>query len=87
MEQALWIYNTLTRRKEVFKPLHAPNVGMYVCGPTVYGDPHTSDTHVPPSLSTSSSVISSTSDIRCATFATSPMWATSSTTLTRVTTR
>ncbi len=34
------IYNTLTRQKEVFKPLHAPNVGMYVCGPTVYGDPH-----------------------------------------------
>ena len=40
MEQVLWIYNTLSRRKEVFKPLHAPNVGMYVCGPTVYGDPH-----------------------------------------------
>lgn len=40
MEQTLWVYNTLTRRKEVFKPLHAPNVGMYVCGPTVYGDPH-----------------------------------------------
>ncbi|GHT35624.1 cysteine--tRNA ligase [Bacteroidia bacterium] len=36
----LQIYNTLTRKKEVFKPLHAPNVGMYVCGPTVYGDPH-----------------------------------------------
>jgi cysteinyl-tRNA synthetase len=36
----LIIYNTLTRKKEVFKPLHAPNVGMYVCGPTVYGDPH-----------------------------------------------
>ena len=34
------IYNTLTRQKELFKPLHAPNVGMYVCGPTVYGDPH-----------------------------------------------
>ena len=34
------IYNTLTRRKELFKPLAAPNVGMYVCGPTVYGDPH-----------------------------------------------
>ena len=34
------IYNTLTRKKEAFKPLHAPNVGMYVCGPTVYGDPH-----------------------------------------------
>ncbi len=40
MDQALYIYNTLTRRKEVFKPLHAPNVGMYVCGPTVYGDAH-----------------------------------------------
>ena len=40
MEQTLLIYNTLTRRKEAFKPLHAPNVGMYVCGPTVYGDPH-----------------------------------------------
>ena len=34
------IYNTLTRSKERFEPLHAPNVGMYVCGPTVYGDPH-----------------------------------------------
>ncbi|MDR0438359.1 MAG: cysteine--tRNA ligase [Bacteroidales bacterium] len=34
------LYNTLTRKKEVFEPLHAPNVGMYVCGPTVYGDPH-----------------------------------------------
>ena len=40
MEQALYIYNTLTRKKEVFKPLHAPHVGMYVCGPTVYGDAH-----------------------------------------------
>jgi cysteinyl-tRNA synthetase len=40
MEQKLVIYNTLSRNKEVFKPLHAPNVGMYVCGPTVYGDPH-----------------------------------------------
>ena len=36
----LHLYNTLTRKKEVFEPLHAPNVGMYVCGPTVYGDPH-----------------------------------------------
>lgn len=34
------IYNTLTRRKEEFVPLHAPNVGLYVCGPTVYGDGH-----------------------------------------------
>jgi len=40
MEQTLLIYNTLTRSKEKFVPLHAPNVGMYVCGPTVYGDPH-----------------------------------------------
>ena len=40
MTQQLIIYNTLTREKEVFKPLHAPHVGMYVCGPTVYGDPH-----------------------------------------------
>ncbi len=40
MEQKLVIYNTLTRQKERFEPLHAPNVGMYVCGPTVYGDPH-----------------------------------------------
>ena len=38
--QTLLIYNTLTRRKERFEPLHAPNVGMYVCGPTVYGDAH-----------------------------------------------
>ena len=36
----LLIYNTLTRQKELFVPLNAPNVGMYVCGPTVYGDGH-----------------------------------------------
>lgn len=40
MEQKLYIYNTLSRRKEVFEPLQAPLVGMYVCGPTVYGNPH-----------------------------------------------
>ena len=40
MTQELVIYNTLNREKEVFKPLHANHVGMYVCGPTVYGDPH-----------------------------------------------
>lgn len=40
MEQKLSIYNTLTRQKEVFEAFHAPHVGMYVCGPTVYGDPH-----------------------------------------------
>ena len=36
----LTIYNTLSRKKELFVPIHAPNVGMYVCGPTVYGDGH-----------------------------------------------
>lgn len=40
MEHQLTIYNTLDRKKELFVPLHAPHVGMYVCGPTVYGDPH-----------------------------------------------
>ncbi len=40
MEHPLFIYNTRTRRKEHFEPLNAPMVGMYVCGPTVYGDPH-----------------------------------------------
>ncbi len=39
-QQNLLIYNTLHRQKERFVPLHAPHVGMYVCGPTVYGDPH-----------------------------------------------
>src|SRR6056297_660314 len=37
---ALKIYNTLTKKKEVFEPLSPPNVGMYVCGPTVYGEAH-----------------------------------------------
>ncbi len=36
----LYIYNSLTRRKERFTPLHPGRVGMYVCGPTVYGDGH-----------------------------------------------
>jgi cysteinyl-tRNA synthetase len=36
----LVIYNTLTRKKEDFEPLHPPLVGMYVCGPTVYSDIH-----------------------------------------------
>ncbi|MDP6379928.1 MAG: cysteine--tRNA ligase [Phycisphaerae bacterium] len=37
---ALQVYNTLTRRKEAFEPLHPPFVGIYVCGPTVYGHAH-----------------------------------------------
>lgn len=40
MDNKLFIYNTISRKKELFEPLHAPLVGMYVCGPTVYGDPH-----------------------------------------------
>ena len=40
MTNQLFIYNTLTRRKELFVPLNEGRVGMYVCGPTVYGDPH-----------------------------------------------
>ncbi len=40
MDQPLLIYNSLTRRKERFAPIAPPHVGMYVCGPTVYGDAH-----------------------------------------------
>lgn len=40
MENKLFLYNTLSRKKEVFEPINAPHVGMYVCGPTVYGDGH-----------------------------------------------
>jgi cysteinyl-tRNA synthetase len=40
MEHKLTIYNTLNRKKELFVPLNEPHVGMYVCGPTVYGDAH-----------------------------------------------
>jgi cysteinyl-tRNA synthetase len=36
----LKLYNSLTRQKEVFEPLNAPYVGMYVCGPTVSGESH-----------------------------------------------
>ncbi|MDR0415057.1 MAG: cysteine--tRNA ligase [Prevotellaceae bacterium] len=40
MSSTLQLYNTLSRKKEIFEPLNAPHAGMYVCGPTVYGDPH-----------------------------------------------
>jgi cysteinyl-tRNA synthetase len=36
----LKVYNSLTRQKEVFTPINAPYVGMYVCGPTVSGESH-----------------------------------------------
>jgi len=40
MKEKLEIYNSLTRQKETFKPIHDDYVGMYVCGPTVYSDVH-----------------------------------------------
>lgn len=40
MEHKLSIYNSLTRKKEKFIPLNSPFVGLYVCGPTVYSEPH-----------------------------------------------
>ena len=40
MDNNFVIYNSLSRKKELFKPLHPPFVGLYVCGPTVYSDAH-----------------------------------------------
>lgn len=40
MQHNLVVYNTLTRKKEKFEPIHPNMVGMYVCGPTVYSDVH-----------------------------------------------
>lgn len=40
MQHNLVVYNTLTRKKEKFEPIHSNLVGMYVCGPTVYSDVH-----------------------------------------------
>jgi cysteinyl-tRNA synthetase len=40
MQNNFTIYNSLSRKKEPFEPLHPPFVGIYVCGPTVYSDPH-----------------------------------------------
>lgn len=39
-EYPVHIFNTLSKKKEVFQPIHEGRVGMYVCGPTVYGEPH-----------------------------------------------
>ena len=38
--QTLKIYNSLSGEKEIFTPIHQGNVGMYVCGPTVYSNVH-----------------------------------------------
>lgn len=40
MPRKTFIYNTLTKTKEEFKPVNPPHVGLYACGPTVYSDPH-----------------------------------------------
>ncbi len=40
MKHPLSLYNTLTKKKEQFVPLNPPFVGLYVCGPTVYSEPH-----------------------------------------------
>jgi cysteinyl-tRNA synthetase len=40
MQSELKIYNSLSREKEVFKPIHPPFVGLYACGPTVYNEVH-----------------------------------------------
>jgi cysteinyl-tRNA synthetase len=40
MENRIYLYNTLSRKREEFEPINPPHVGMYVCGPTVYGDAH-----------------------------------------------
>ncbi len=40
MTRDLFVYNSLTRKKELFKPMHQGFVGMYVCGPTLYSDVH-----------------------------------------------
>ena len=40
MSRKIKIYNTLSRKKEEFKSIIENHVGLYVCGPTVYGDPH-----------------------------------------------
>ena len=40
MQNKLSVYNSLTKKKELFEPVNPPFVGMYVCGPTVYSDVH-----------------------------------------------
>ena len=40
MNEKLYVYNTLSKQKELFVPINPNHAGMYVCGPTVYGDPH-----------------------------------------------
>ncbi|GAB3736303.1 cysteine--tRNA ligase [Hymenobacter agri] len=44
---SLSLYNTLTRKKEEFQPVHAPQVGVYLCGPTVYSEAHVGNARGP----------------------------------------
>jgi cysteinyl-tRNA synthetase len=49
MQNSFFIYNSLSKKKELFKPLHEPFVGLYVCGPTVYSNAHLG--HARPAIS------------------------------------
>ena len=49
MDNKLFIYNSLSRKKELFEAINPPFVGLYVCGPTVYGDGHLG--HARPAIS------------------------------------
>ena len=37
---SLYLTNSLTRKKEIFKPINPKKISLYVCGPTVYDKPH-----------------------------------------------
>ena len=40
MSEELYIYNSLTNKKELFKEIEPGKIGLYVCGPTVYSSSH-----------------------------------------------
>jgi len=47
---SIYIYNTLTRKKEEFKPIKDKHISMYVCGPTVYDVAHIGHARAPTHL-------------------------------------